>query len=493
MTTYPKILLHSAAYSIPIVLGKLGSFFMLPLYTRYLSPANYGVLELLDLTSFVLSSLVGVKLVDALFCYYSEAPTAEERHRIVTTAFVTACLLGAAGAIIGLSSSKLLSHAVFQTGQYSRCYQLVFANFFLIFPQEIGLGFLRVTNRSGLLVFLQVLRLAVSILLNILFLVVFSMGIYSLLWSSLCGSVVLVLVLLITAIPSGRFQFSGAISWKLVRYAIPAGISGVGMLVIHYGDRFFLQRAATLTDVGLYSVAYKIGMLVSYVQLPFATYWNAQMYALVRTPDGQQMYIRVCTYFTLVLTAAAVLLSVFSRPLLALLTTSAYQGTAVFIPAIAAVYVIRGIGDQFRNVFFLEKRTDLDARVSTAGVIVCLLGYVLLIPRYKAWGAIAATAAAFVVMAIYSFWQAQRTRHFKYDMTRMFKIGLSAGVTLLIPEVLPAGGIARSLAIGAGSFVLFGLLLLLLGFLDEDEIGRLQSLRHRIGERLGMISEPVRF
>ena len=40
----------------------------------------------------------------------------------------------------------------------------------------------------------------------------------------------------------------------------PIGLGGVAMLVIHYGDRFFLQRSASLADVGIYSLAYKLGM-----------------------------------------------------------------------------------------------------------------------------------------------------------------------------------------------------------------------------------------
>ena len=70
--------------------------FLLPIYTRYLSPADYGVLELLDLTSFVLGSLLGGRLGDALCFFYAEAATPESRDTVVTTAFLSALVMGAA-------------------------------------------------------------------------------------------------------------------------------------------------------------------------------------------------------------------------------------------------------------------------------------------------------------------------------------------------------------------------------------------------------------
>jgi O-antigen/teichoic acid export membrane protein len=484
VVTYRNILRHSVTYSIPIVLAKMCSFFLLPVYTRCLTPADYGVLELLDLTSFVLSSLIGARLVDALFYFHADAQTPQTRNKIVTTAFLTAIFLGAAGAALGLSFSTNLSAAVFGTREYAPYFRLLFANFVLIFPQEIGLGYLRVLNRSTLFISFQIVRMILAIGLNLVLLLRFSLGIRALLWSSLGTSIVMAVMLAVVVFSKMKLGFSWSVCRGMVRYAIPASLSGLGMLLIHYGDRFFLERSATLTDVGLYSVAYKMGMLVSYVQVPFDAYWNSQMYGVVRSEGGERVYIRVCTYFTLMLTGVALTISVFSRPALALLTASEYHAAAVYIPAIAAAYVLRGLGDQFRNVFFLENRTGRDAKVGVVGVIVCLLGYFFLIPRFKAWGAIAATGGAFLVMTVFSYRQAQQTRQFGYEIKRLAKIGVSAGTSGLVCFLIPSRGITVDCLVGLGCLGLFVALLLLLKFPDHEETDKLQTLRSAIGRRL---------
>jgi O-antigen/teichoic acid export membrane protein len=138
--TFRSLLRHSAAYSVPVVLGKMCSFFLLPVYTRYLNPSDYGVLELLDLTSFVLGSLLGARLGDAVCYFYAEADTRERRDTVVTTAFFSALAMGAAGALGGYWLTGPLGMLVFKTTAYSRYFHLVFANFVLVLPLEVGLA-----------------------------------------------------------------------------------------------------------------------------------------------------------------------------------------------------------------------------------------------------------------------------------------------------------------------------------------------------------------
>ena len=66
----------------------------------------------------------------------------------------------------------------------------------------------------------------------------------------------------------------------------PPGCRRAGEFVLHFGDRVFLRGAVSLADLGLYGLAYKLGMVVLYLSTPFFTYWNAQMVGIVRRPAG---------------------------------------------------------------------------------------------------------------------------------------------------------------------------------------------------------------
>jgi O-antigen/teichoic acid export membrane protein len=474
---------HSAAYSVPVILGKMCSFIMLPVYTRYLTPSDYGVLELLDLTSFVLSALLGARLGDALCYFYAAETTEEGRGRVATTALISSLAMGVAGALGGILLSDQLGRMVFGTTAYTPYFHLVFLNFVLALPQEVGLAYLRARNQSTLFTVCLSVRLAVAIFFNVWFLAAWSMGVPSILWSTLIASAAMALWVGAIVFSSVRLAFDVAMCRRMVAYAFPIGIGGVAMLVIHYGDRFFLQRSASLADVGIYSLAYKLGMLISYVQLPFATYWTSQMYSIVRGDQGEAVNARVCTYLVLALTGAGVAITVFSRPLLTLMTTPAFRGAARFIPLIAAAYVIRGLGDQFRNVFLMENRTVSDAQTSTVGSLLCLAGYVLLIPRFKMWGAAAATLIAFIGLAAFSYWKSQRIKKYHYEVGRLAKIGFSAVVACAVALVAAPEGVGGQILVGAGSLALFVVLLVSSGFFTRDEIHTVKEFQDYVWQR----------
>ena len=74
-----EIVRGTSIYSIAILASRATAFVLLPVYTRYLTPEDYGVLELLELTSFVFSGVIGLKIGESLFYHYSATDSPEQK------------------------------------------------------------------------------------------------------------------------------------------------------------------------------------------------------------------------------------------------------------------------------------------------------------------------------------------------------------------------------------------------------------------------------
>src|SRR5271156_1388145 len=61
---------HSVVYGIGGVLTKAVSFLLLPFYTHYLIPRDYGVLEILDLSMSLLAMFLNMGIMAAMLRYY---------------------------------------------------------------------------------------------------------------------------------------------------------------------------------------------------------------------------------------------------------------------------------------------------------------------------------------------------------------------------------------------------------------------------------------
>lgn len=484
MSIYRTIAKHTATYSAALIIGKMASFVLMPIYTRHLTPADYGVMELLDLAIFILTALFGTRLADSLFYFHSQAATEERRAQVVGTAFLSSIVLGFLGAAAGWLAVEPLSMLVFGNAAYAHYFRIVFLGFGFIFVEEMGFGYLRVVNRSGAYVAGKMAHLALMVALSLILLIRYDMGVGAMLWSSAAAAAAVSLGLAALVLSNNGAHFDFRLAAKMVRYAIPLGLSAIGMTVMHSGDRFFLQRSVPLADVGVYALGYKFGMLVAFIQLAFITYWNAQVFQVVRLPDGDRTYVRVCTYFVLCLASLAVVLSTFSVPIIRVMTTPAFQGAAALVPAIAAIYVMRGLGDYFRGVFAIHNRPDLNAKVTGYAVVITLAAYATLIPRFHLWGAAAATAIAFLAMDLVAFYEAQKVRAYSFEWRRLAQIALAGAAAVAPPLLLRPDSVVLQCVLAAACTLVFPALLATIGFFEPEEkewaVSMLRQLRGRI-------------
>jgi O-antigen/teichoic acid export membrane protein len=176
---------HSVIYGLSDVLSRAIGFFMIPLYTYYLTPANYGVLELLDLTCYIVGMLVAMGIGQAVVKYYYEYDEEENRNQVISVALITLWVVSAIALVILIFFSHQISNIVFQTRDYYHLFNIIFISTIIGLTNEIPLTLLRIKEKSITYVSISLTKLTVNLSLNILFIVKFKMGILGILYSSL--------------------------------------------------------------------------------------------------------------------------------------------------------------------------------------------------------------------------------------------------------------------------------------------------------------------
>ena len=71
---------HSSIYGLGQIISRFASVLILPLYTHYLSPADYGVIAILDLTTMILAMMIGAGMSQAVTRYHFEAKSEDDRR-----------------------------------------------------------------------------------------------------------------------------------------------------------------------------------------------------------------------------------------------------------------------------------------------------------------------------------------------------------------------------------------------------------------------------
>jgi O-antigen/teichoic acid export membrane protein len=441
----------------------MASFITLPVITRALRPSDFGIVEMVSTTFMVAELVLSGNFADALTYFYNAALKRDdggrEARRVVQTSIAGALLLGCAGFLLGLAFSRRMSIWALGSPQYSRLFLISFVGFLGSLSCSVAANYLRAADKALLCVALGLVRLVLQTGLCVLLLAVMKMGVEGVMLGSTITTLVCAALSCIYLFWTVGFGFDPRGFAAQIKYSFPLALSGLGTLFAHYGDRYYLQRHVSLAEIGLYSLAYRIAMLVSVAHGPFLFYWMGDVYRIAGLEEGKSVTVRVFRFVTICLAGVAVALALFTRPVLAMMTTPDYYGAAVFAPWLLLAYVLRAMGDQIRSVFNTRARTWEHTLVSVAAVGAGVVSYGLLIPRYGAAGAVAATVLIFLSVAVVSTWRAQAVDPHDFEWGRIAVLCfVSFGVVALFSELAPAGLAAQFAAGIAGSIVwVFGI------------------------------------
>lgn len=465
MRPYRDLLKHGATYGVGQLLGRLASFLLLPLYTRLLRPEDYGVIAVLDLVAGVLAIVVGAGMVSAVNRFHFDAEDPESQRAVWGTGTVFVGLAAAAVVLPMWLLRGTLAHVILgpDVADGSRLFGLAIATLWLNTVGSLPEAYLRVRKWSGLVVVISLGRLVLNVGANVWMLVAWGWGVEGVLWGNLLTAVVISTVLLaVQAAHAWPLSFDAGLLRRMLAFGAPLIVTSLLALVLHDADRYLLRVFAGMEEVGIYSVAYKIGQAVSTLLLaPFSAIWSVSMYEIAALPDGRRVFARVFERFVhafgLVMLAAAL----FARPLLALLVPDSYAEAADIVPVICLAYLLFALHTHFNVPVLLSKSTRRMIPVFLVATVVNIAANVLLIPRLGAMGAAWASVASFAAFSLVGLLSYRRLDRIPYNLAGSAALIVGWIATYFAVRLLPTNsllveGVVAAVACGAWTVALFG-------------------------------------
>jgi O-antigen/teichoic acid export membrane protein len=461
---------HSVVYGVGIALDKMVAFIMLPIYTRFLTPTDYGLLQLVSMTLEIASIVAGSRLANGVFRYYHKAEDPQEKKRVLTTALLLmVSLYFLTGTVVWLISGPI-SGFVFKDVAHADLIQIGAASFAFQSLLIVPFSYLQLVQGSTTFVVLNALKLLLQVAFNVLFIVFMSMGAKGVLLSGLIANVVIGLILAVILFRSTGIGFSRGAARDLLRYGLPMVGTQVAGFVLTLGDRYFLQNSGNAAMVGLYGLAYQFGFLLTTVGLtPFQTAWDPMRFAVAKRPDRDAVYSRVFVYFNILLLTAALGIALFVKDVLVIMADEAFRSAASIVPVILIAYVLYSWTKVLDLGILMSERTEFVTLANWIGAGVALAGYLYLIPRYFAFGAAWATVIAFAARHLLIYVSAQRLWHVRYRWQPVLRIMVLVGVVYAISLGIHTQHVVTSLVLRTGLVAVYGVGLWFSGVLSDSD------------------------
>lgn len=442
------------------------SFLLLPIYTRVLSPREYGALALLLVFEAFLKIVNRWGLDAAFLRLYYEESNAEQRKALAGTIAGFIAIVNGALAAVLLILADPINRALFDSIEFIWPYRLLIVNGVLSTFLFLPFTLLRIQERARQFAALNFSLSFVTIVLRL--------GVFGILFADVVMTVVMLIAL------SGMLR--SMISWQLslpqlreaMRYGFPYVPHGVLTHVMGMGDRFILGMYMPLRDVGLYLIAGSVAALIKYFPVAFDVAWTPLAYDSMQRRDAPVLFARMATYAFAVLVALLVALSGLAPPLMDLVLPAEYHDVGPLVPILAlAIQTVRSVPGTSLNI---AKKTSVYPTVTAAGAIISTSAYFALIPRFGMYGAAGALLISQILTTALMIYLAQRVYRIPYELGRLAKVVAVGCATYAAMMMLVSSSSWRAVVIRLGLQALFPAGLLLLRFLRPHELTDIRKL-----------------
>jgi O-antigen/teichoic acid export membrane protein len=382
---------------------------------------------------------------------------------------------------------------VFKSTEYTGFLRIILFTLAFSLGAEVPLSLLRILEKSTLFTIISIGKLILSISLNILFIVGFKWGIMGILISGLISNGLVSLYLFFYTCRKVGLGFNWFQLKEMLAYGLPWVPGGVAMFIINFSDRFFLQRMVSLSDVGIYSLGYKFGMVINMlVMVPFLQAWGPKRFEVAKNENAKNIYAIVLTYFLYIEIFCALGIATLIKDSLHIMSTPDFWPAYRVVPIILLSYILQGGYHCIQIGILLTKRTKNIAIITVISAVVNLTLNFLMIQRWGMMGAAWATLFSFVVMFTLNYVITDRIYHVPYEIIRIVKMLGTAAALYFISYFVTISTLSLSFIFNLGLALSFPFILYLLGFYTPGELIRAKEvaafgLKHAVAGGVGKI------
>ena len=397
-----RMIKHSSIYAIGNISRQLVGFIMLPVYTRYLTPADYGVVGILTISLSLIDIFFGARLFQAIPKFYHAESDEIRQNTVISTALLITSTISLVTFIALLLSRDISAMLMFGRDDLS----LVVAIYStLILTQAIenyGLLYIRLQQKPFLFLGFNLGKLAFQLGMNIWLIVYLEMGVLGVVITAASATIIMSSILMFYTFYHTKIHWCFDIAKRLIIFSWPLWIAAFATLYTTLINRYALRIFSSLDDVGLLELAAKFqSIILLIIWQPINQYWQTERFKYYEEgKPAPAIYQSVFLVFGTIILLSALAVSILAGPTIKIMAHSSYYGAIEIVPylTIAVIFSCGSVYLQFSflatgHTAWISKNNFITAAISTVTIFA-------LIPFYGYIGAAISIALTFIAQFV---------------------------------------------------------------------------------------------
>lgn len=396
---------NTAIYGTGQVLLRMVSLLLLPLYTSYLTPSDYGISSVLGVMTYFLAPIFALGVSGALGMVYFAREERAERAATIWTAFVTVGVSATVLAVGGWVVSNHLAELLFAGSESSYDLGYLVTVALVTAAMSIAaqplLAELQFAERARAFVAFTLSSSALSIALSVVLIVGLRRGVAGFIEAAAIAQALTLAAVTVVSLREMPFHVRRTLARELLVLGVPLIPGFLAIFVMLQANKILLQAEAGLDELGIYTVGFNIGLLMTLLVTAFTSAWFPFFSSFMQRHDqAGALFARVMTYYVLGAGTVSLLFFIGAQPLIRVATQPAFWGAYVSVGPSAAVQFLIGVHSVLVAGMYFAKAVRPGVVIQGAAAAVSILLNLLLIPPLGAAGAAVALVLGFVTMIV---------------------------------------------------------------------------------------------
>jgi len=492
LNKFRTLLGHTMIYGLGNYGIKVFGFLLIPLYTRYLTTADYGVMALVSMYTQVMFILMNLGQSTSLFRFYYEHDTDEGRARVVAASLWIVLLFALPLAAVPLLFNQGLAELIL--GSESLWFLMCLGTATVLCKVLLRMPFaiMRAEEQSKQYAAWSLARNGLGMVLAVLLVAVVHLGATGVVLSQFLAELVFCFLLTGTTFKMLKSGFH----WRDVKdqllFGLPFVPVGAASFTLDLTNRWFIKHYYSTSEVGIFSLGYRFAEILTFVVTAFQLSWPQFLFSHRKQPDAPQLYAHMTNYYAALMLFLWLGLAVFAPELLRVMATPAFYPAATLIPIISFALVFDGMGFMFNIGALFSKKTVLRTiSVTVAAVVNVSLNFIL-VPRFGMMGAAWATFIGFLVQMSATLYLSLKVYHVPYRFGTLGAMTAAALGIYFASTMVDADSVVTAIALKIPLILLFPVALLAAGVFEQRDLAAALAVVERRVPPVGVAVRVVR-
>lgn len=393
MISIKSFLKEATIYSLSNFLNKAITIFLLPLYTHYLTPGEFGMFDFILITINLINLTIAFEIHQSIARFYSEWEL-EERKFYLSSALIFILLVYSGFSIFVYLNKNLFAKIIL--GDYNH-YNIIIYSIGMIWTSGIYYftqSQLRWQMKSKEFAICTFTFTITTFLASIILVKYNEMGLIGVINGLTIGNIFGIITTLYFTRNSYGLFFSLRRVVSMLKFSSPLVFSSVSLFLLIYIDRIMIKNFLTFKDLGVFGIAYKFSSILSFLSLGINNAILPLIYNNHKDKTTPAQISKILNLYILLSLMLMSIISIFSRELIMIFATFEYLDATKIIPFLILITILSSINN-FIPGLFIEKKTKIIAYINIFTALFSLITNYILIKKLGLIGSCYANLLAF--------------------------------------------------------------------------------------------------